>query len=385
MIVPRPEVLETAMAVHGGHRGLRETHEIRHDFSVCLNAFGPADVVRRAVAHAAIDDYPDPDCRAPREAASVRWFTPMSEIAFGAGAAEFIHAACQAYLDRDDAATIVSPSFGEYERAVRLRGARADRVWCSSDGLAAEDLRAIHSAIERTNPRLVVLCAPTTPTGAVIARDDILGVAAACDRVGALLVLDQAYDAFVDRPMGTPALPGHPAVLHLRSLTKEHALAGLRVAFAVGPASVIDALNRVRAPWTASSGAQAAGVAALSDQAADHVARTVGILRGEAARLRESCLQLGFSPRPSGTHYFALRVGRAAEVARALLERAGIAVRDCTSFGLPEFIRIAARTPPENDALLLALAMKELDQYRTLPPTTKRLEPTPITAWTEYD
>jgi len=99
-----------------------------------------------------------------------------------------------------------------------------------------------------------------------------------------------------------------PGGLDVRSLTKEHALAGLRLAFAIGPAHVIEAMNRVRVPWSASSVAQAAATAAFSDEAADHVAQTVRILRSEASRLRASCAELGFTPHPSATHYFVLRV-----------------------------------------------------------------------------
>ncbi|HTE45195.1 MAG TPA: histidinol-phosphate transaminase, partial [Gemmatimonadaceae bacterium] len=349
MIVPRAEVLETELAVHGGRRGLHEaTTAVRYDFSVCLNAFGPADVVRRAVERAAIDEYPDPECRAPRESASARWFTPVSDIAFGAGAAELIHAVCQAYLSPGEAAIIVSPSFGEYERAVRLRGARAIPAWCSPDG-TEQDIGSMCAVVEQAGPRIVTLCAPTTPAGGAVSQHCIRRLADTCERAGALLVVDQAYDAFAEAPIGMPALPRHPAVLHLRSLTKEHALAGLRVAFAVGPAHVIDALNRVRVPWSASSVAQAAGVAALSDEAAQHVERTVNVLRREAARLQQSCAAFGFVPRPSTTHYFVVDVGNGAAVTRILLDRAGIAVRDCTSFGLPECIRVAARTVPEND------------------------------------
>jgi histidinol-phosphate aminotransferase len=364
MIAARPGITETAIAVHGGHRALADARAVEHDFSVCLNAFGPADVVRRTVERAAIDEYPDPECRAPRAAAAAHWQRPIDEITFGAGAAEFIHAVALAYLDDGDTVLIAAPSFGEYERAARLRRANTRIVWCGLRETHDDALARLCAEVESTKPRLTVLCAPTTPAGLAISRPDVLAVADACDNAGSLLVLDQAYDAFAEHPLGTPAVPGHPAVLHLRSLTKEHALAGLRVAFAIGPAPVIDALNRVRVPWSASSAAQAAAVAALSRAGAEHVARTVAALRAEAVRLQEACTQLGFSVEPSATHYFVAHVGDASAVRALLLDRARICVRDCTSFGLPEHIRVAARTIAANDALIRALGMPELDRYR---------------------
>jgi len=177
-------------------------------------------------------------------------------------------------------------------------------------------------------------------------------------------VLDQSYDAFAERPLGTPALRDHSAVLHIRSLTKEHALAGVRLGFGIGPAHVIDAMNRVRVPWSASSAAQAAAVAAMTDRAHDEVMTTISALRVETVRLRDACSRLGFATSASTTHYFVARVRDATTVRRILLERPGICVRDCTSFGMPQHIRVAARTRPENDALLLALGMSELDTYR---------------------
>jgi histidinol-phosphate/aromatic aminotransferase/cobyric acid decarboxylase-like protein len=212
----------------------------------------------------------------------------------------------------------------------------------------------------------VFVCAPTTPIGVAISIADLRAIADSCEAIGGLLVLDQSYDAFAERPLGTPALPNHSAVLHIRSLTKEYALAGLRVGFAIGPVPVIDALNRARVPWSVSTGAQAAAVAAMTDRAYDDAMTTVSALCAEAARLRDACARLGFATLASTTHYFVARVRDAAAVRRILLDRAGICVRDCTSFDMPQHIRVAARTRPENDALLLSLGITELDKYRTM-------------------
>jgi histidinol-phosphate/aromatic aminotransferase/cobyric acid decarboxylase-like protein len=119
---------------------------------------------------------------------------------------------------------------------------------------------------------------------------------------------------------------------------------------------VIAALDRVRVPWAASSVAQAAAVAALSDAAVAHVADTMTRLRAEAGALAEWWRAARGTPTvPSATHYVLLDVGDASRARAALRERAAIAVRDCRSFGLPAHIRVAARTPPENDALRAAL------------------------------
>jgi histidinol-phosphate/aromatic aminotransferase/cobyric acid decarboxylase-like protein len=309
---------------------IREAAHGRGGFAVCVNAYGPAPNVREAIRAAAIDAYPDVRCTAPCEAAANRWGRPVDEIACGAGTAELIHALAMALLGPGDRVVIPRPAFAEYGRAVLLTGARVHRP------RRGDMIAAIHMH----RPRLAFIAAPSSPAGTPVSHVTLRAIADACAEGDALLVVDQAYDAFTSTPLGTPALPGHPAVLHLRSLTKDHALAGVRVGFAIGPAATIAALERVRVPWIVSAPAQAAAIAALTDEADAHVCRTIALLRRSAADLWAWCDGVGIERVPSDTHYGLLRAG-----AR------GIMVRDCTSFGLPGWIRVAVRTEPENDTL----------------------------------
>jgi len=333
MISPR---IDVPLATHGGRLAIDTSNRDVHDFSVCLNAFGPAECVREALRSARIDEYPDPSSRLAREAAAAAWSCPVDDIALGAGAAELIDATCRAFLSPRNVVAIAQPAFGEYERSVRLCGASV-----------ANDLES--------KTRLVFVCSPSNPLGRMGDRTELLAIADRCASRGALLVLDQAYDAFTEAPLGTPAFPSHPAVLHLRSLTKEHALAGVRVAYAVGPADVIRALNAVRVPWSASSLTQSAAIATFTPDARAHASTTIATLRAEAARLRAAFMRLGYDVSQSATHFFLIRVSNASRAQRLLLERENILVRDCTSFGLPDQIRVAARTPRENDLLIDAL------------------------------
>lgn len=354
MISPRPEVVSTPLAEHGGRLGLDSSaRKPRYDFSVCLNAFGPADVVTEAIATARVDEYPDPQCRAPRRTAAERWSRPIDEIVFGAGAAELIFAVSFAFLRPGDSTLIATPAFGEYARATQLCGAFpiAAALYGEGDGV-----ERFCRSIEQVRPRLAFVTAPSNPTGEILWVEDIRRIANAARDNDCLLVLDQAYDAFLDSPLGTPALAGHPSVFHLRSLTKDHALAGVRVAFGVAPPSVIDAIERVRVPWAASSASQAAGVAALGESAELHVAATTRRLRGEAIRIAAELEANGLKVRPSATHFFLVQCESARAVRDRLLVEHDILVRDCSSFDMPHSIRLAARQPTENDLLIAALS-----------------------------
>jgi histidinol-phosphate/aromatic aminotransferase/cobyric acid decarboxylase-like protein len=322
-------------APHGGR--LDFGPNVRHDFSVCLNAFGPAPTVLEAIRGATVDEYPDPTSRRARAAASAAWSVPVESLILGAGSAELIDLVCRAFVAPGDVVGIDAPAFGEYERAARIYGATV--VHEIDDGA-----------------RVVFVCSPSNPLGQIRTRDELRDVADRCAERGAILVIDQAYDDFAEHPIGTPALIGHPAVLHLRSLTKGHALAGIRVAFGVGAPPIIEALEAVRVPWSASSVAQRAAIAALEPDVLKHVAGTTSVLRRESSRLRGSLSALGYETNDSTTHFFTIRVRNAVDARRELLARFQILVRDCSSFGLPDRIRVAARIPDANDDLLHALA-----------------------------
>lgn len=365
MIAPRPAVSATPLAVHGGRRALHgEGTAVRHDFSTCVNAFGPADVVRDAMSRASPDEYPDPHARTARRAVAQRYGCTVDEIAVAAGTMELIQAACLAYLRPGDHVMIAAPAFGEYARMARLCDAQPHAVGPLDPEEPALDVEAFCRTIGELRPRLAFVCTPANPTGRALGAEAVRAIGDACNAVDGLLVLDQAYAAFSDRPLGTPACPGHPAILHLRSLTKDHALAGVRVGLAVGPPAVIDALERVRVPWSPSAAALAACAAAMTAAADAHVARTIAILRAERCRLTNACAALGLEPLSTAAHFFVARVGDAAAFRAALLGDAGIAVRDCSSFGLPQWVRIAARTPAENETLLEALRLRALDPFR---------------------
>lgn len=356
MIAARSAVLATPPAVHGGRLALDNLDTTgavaKHDFSVCLNAFGPAPIVTRAIVSSRVDEYPDPHNVLPRQAAAARWDRPVGEIVFAAGAAELIYAACHAYLRAADRVLIVRPAFGEYERAARLCGAHIRAIDVFEVPFPTP---AIVNEVAQVRPRLLFLATPMNPSGRALSRADVQRIAQACCAVDCLLVLDQAYDPFTEDPVGTPAVPGHSHVLHVRSLTKDHALAGVRVAFAIAPPEIAGAIERVRVPWSASSAAQAAGAAAMHDEAIAHVARTTTLLRAEANRMMAACSVLGVSVHASVTHFFLIGCESARATTERLLNGAGILVRDCTSFGLPNWIRVAARRPAENNVLLAAL------------------------------
>ncbi|MBV7336039.1 aminotransferase class I/II-fold pyridoxal phosphate-dependent enzyme [Chloroflexi bacterium TSY] len=147
-------------------------------------------------------------------------------------------------------------------------------------------------------------------------------------------------------------------LLVTRSLTKAHGLASLRLGYTIGDESIIRALKQARPPWNVNAIAQAAGIAALAAQ--EYVDACMNQIAVAKAALVDDLKHIGLTPSPSETNYFLLDVGSGSQVRNALL-RDGICVRDCASFGLPEYIRIAVRLPIENERLVRVLSELNYD------------------------
>jgi L-threonine-O-3-phosphate decarboxylase len=320
------------------------------DFSVNANPYGPSPHVQEVLTRVPLDRYPDRDALALRRALSAHLDVPLEGILVGNGSVELLWLTALAFLRPDDAVLIVGPTFGEYARAAALMGAQRHSWTAQPEEAFHINPEAVLQTLQRLAPRLVFLCNPNNPTGTYLVVDTIMAWAAALPQT--LLVIDEAYLPFAS---GAASVIGTRCanLLVLRSMTKAHALAGVRLGYAVGHPQVIRALALVRPPWNVNALAQAAGIAALHDQA--HVTQTLAQLRHAKDTLLQELGALNLVCVPSCTHFFLLHVGEATACRKALLQH-GILVRDCTSFGLPEYIRVATRRAQENDRLLAALA-----------------------------
>ncbi len=366
--LPNPEARGVAAASHGAldfgelaRLGLCSGEIV--DFSASVNPHGPAPEVIEAARAANISEYPDRECCGLRAAISDHTGVEAERVACGNGSAELIDHLARCYLAQGDTAFVVSPTFGEYERASLLRGAKAARFdrTLAPDG-ATLDAGNLSSEVQNRRPRIVWLCSPNNPTGDLMPRADVEAVLEAVSGVGGLLVMDEAYQDLVleGGPEDlTNLLSGEAGgnLVLLRSMTKAHALAGLRLGYALSDPEVISALAAVRPPWNVSGPAQAAGAAALSSPALSHLEKSRGTLARDAAFLRRELSRLGLSVLPGVANYLLVDVsgtGGGAVVRGKLLAK-GLQVRDCASFGLPEYIRVSVRRRDECELLISAL------------------------------
>ena len=348
--------MQRVTTVHGGldiaelrSMGLRPDQVL--DFSSNINPLGPSHRVRTAASAADLSSYPDRDCLALREALAARLNVGIDNLMIGNGSTELIHLLARAYLGPGKKCLIFAPTFGEYETAAVICGAELDVVTAEEAGGFRWPIEEASETIGRIRPSLVFLCNPNNPTGVYVCQDAVESILTAVGENGCL-VLDNAYEPLADEQWNGLSLLNGGNIAVLRSMTKDHALAGIRLGYLVAEPTVVAEVRRLQPSWSVNSVAQAVGLAALEDEV--HVAAARKVILEAKECLYSGLETLGVPVTLSNANFVLAKVGDAAKVRSELLRRR-IAVRDCTSFGLPEYIRIAARPPEQCSRLLEAL------------------------------
>jgi histidinol-phosphate aminotransferase len=167
-------------------------------------------------------------------------------------------------------------------------------------------------------------------------------------------IVDEAYAEFTPKPWSAVDWIESGRWIVLRSMTKDFALGGLRLGYLVASPAQVAALQKSQPPWNVNVFAQIAGEAAMNCQSWRK--ETTARLREHVASMQGALRSHGFAPHPAATNFFLLPVHDSAATVRASLLEQGLVVRDCTSFGLPHYVRIAVQKPEENERLVAALA-----------------------------
>src|SRR5436190_701485 len=317
--------------------------------------FPPHREVVDAIARAAagIHRYPDPDARALRRAIADHHETDPARIAVSNGSCEILLAAALALCEPGDEILFAWPSFSIYPYLAPLCGAREIRVPLG-DGYV-HDLDAMLEEVTAAT-QLLIVCNPNNPTGTHLPAERIGAfVESVPDRT--TIILDEAYIEYQtnDDPDATlDLLAKHPNVVLLRTFSKCHGLAGLRVGYALCSPQFRAAVDAVRQPFSVNSLAQAAATEAIrhQDDVADRVERNLI----ERIFVQEELRWMGFITADSHTNFSWIDLGDLGEgeVVESLA-RAGVAVRPGTPLGGPGHLRVTYGTRAENERFLDAI------------------------------
>jgi histidinol-phosphate aminotransferase len=316
------------------------------------NPLGPSPMAI-AAAHAVLGNsnrYPDGGTNLLRGKIAERCGVAPEEI--GLGSSEIIDLAARVLLRPGLQGLTSEGTYAPFSVAIRASGAELVLV---PQREFAFDLKAMAKAIT-PKTGLIYLANPNNPTGSAFGREEFDEFLAAVPD-GVLVVLDEAYIHYAVS-MGLrdsiEAYRKRKNLLILRTFSKVHGLAGLRIGSAIGRPELLAAMNKLKTPFNTSGVAQAAALAALDD--GEHVTRCIETNAIERKRLTEGLAKLGFKPVASEANFVFIVVGPDAKALCDDLLHMGVIVRPLGWMGFPEAMRISVGTAEENDKCLSAMA-----------------------------
>ena len=322
------------------------------------NPFGPSPRAMEALGSAStsMNLYPDDNSIDLRRGLSVRHSVLPEQILVTPGSAGMLSLLCQTLLGPGRNAVTSRLSFIVYRMVVRAVGAQLIETPLRDDGF---DLDAILKAIN-PDTRLVFLANPNNPSGTMLDADVVdRFLAAVPDYV--VVVLDEAYCDFaayiasqrkIEYSRSLNYIRQSAGVVVLRTFSKAHGLAGLRVGYGLGSAELLGYCARMANTYSVSAAAQAAALAALDDQA--HVERAVRNNAEQARVISDGLSALGYRVVPTAANFVYFEVGEDAHTFAARLRNEGVTTRPLAAWGAPAGIRVTVGTPEQNQIFLNA-------------------------------
>lgn len=348
---PRPGILDLSPYVGGEGRMAAGVTPVRLASNENPRGCSP---LARAAYLAAADDlnrYPDGNATALRAAIAQKYSLPADQIVCGAGSDQLISMIMRGYAGPSDEVVHSRHGFLMYSVAAKAVGAKPVAV---NEKQLTTDIDGIIAAVT-DKTKIIMLANPNNPTGSLLPESEIARLIAKVPP-HVVIVLDAAYAEYVEDGSynaGEKFVASHANVVMLRTFSKVHGLAALRLGWGYFPPAMADAMNRLRGPFNVSVPAQAAGIAALSDD--DFVEATVEKNTRERARLAQALDQLGLGVNPSAGNFLLVDFGSRAEAIRLALKERGIFVRQMGAYELPQHLRITVGLKVDNDQLIEAL------------------------------
>jgi histidinol-phosphate aminotransferase len=336
----------------------RESHVNCIKMASNENPWGPSPKAVAAM-QAVLNDcnfYPDNDASDLRDALAKRHGVHPDQVVLTAGSTSLLGIVARTLLSPGLNAVTSERSFIVYPIATQAAGGQLIQVPMRRDSF---DLEAVAAAVDG-NTRIIYLSNPNNPTGTVVAASDL-------DRFldklpeHVIVILDEAYYDFAQHFATRRGLDYSHAlqyvnqgrkVVVLRTFSKAHGLAGVRVGYGIGPAQLMSYFARMRTTFSVSAPAQAAATAALEDET--HVRKALVNNAEEAERLTESFQELGYDVMPTWANFLYCELGEDAAAVAQRLQTEGVIIRPLGPWGAPTAIRITIGTPEQNGTFLKA-------------------------------
>ncbi len=317
------------------------------------NPLGPSPIAVNAIMDKAstLNRYPDGSGYYLKTMLSKKFGVPFEQIVLGNGSNEIIELIIRTFLSPAEHVVQAFPTFLVYEKIVKGAGCRIISVPLSDFRI---DLNRMAEAIT-PETKIVFICNPNNPTGSVLRMDEMRDF---LDRIpkDIIVALDEAYIEFVSDEKaanGLDLLSDYPLLFVLRTFSKLYGLAGLRIGYGFASEKLVDYMNRVRQPFNAGTLAQAAATAALAD--VEFVFRTLKLVREGLRYLYNELDDMGLEYIPTQTNFFLIKVPDSGKKVFERMLKQGVIIRAMDAYGLPDYIRINAGLPEENERFIKTL------------------------------
>lgn len=353
---PKPWIMDIAPYVPGKSKTDDGRKAIK--LSSNENPLGTSEKARAAFATAAnsLERYPDASAVELREALAELHGLDAERIIYGNGSDEVLHLAAGAFAGPGDEIIYVNYGFTVYPIATKRVGATPV---VAADADYATDVDAILASVT-DKTRIVFVANPNNPTGTYASREEIARLHAGL-RPDILLVLDHAYAEYIEGEIddgGMELAKTHPNVLVTRTFSKLYGLAAERIGWGYGSPELIEAMHRIRLPFSITIAGTAAAIAALHDDefvahTRNHNAQWRRWFADEIAKLGNA----GLRAVPSQANFVLVLFEGAltAEAAYKGLMDEGYIVRWLPGQGLPHGLRITIGTEDETRAVAAIL------------------------------
>ncbi len=323
------------------------------------NPLGPSplamDAVRTALANTNL--YPDDDCSELRRKLAAHYGIPEEQTLVTAGSTGLLSLLCETLLAPGLNAVTSQRSFVVYSQIVRATGAQLIEAPMREDTF---DLAAILQAIN-SNTHLVLLANPNNPTGTMLEAAAVKKflaqvpghVVVALDEANYEYAAHFAEQRHVIYSRSLDFVRQGAAVIVLRTFSKVHGLAGLRVGYGFGPTELLTHCARMRNTYSVASVAAAAALAAMDDL--NHIDRTLQLNAGQAQVLTKGLSDLGYRATQTWANFLYCDVGEPALDFATRLQAKGVVIRPLGPWGAPHCIRVSIGTAEQNQFFLEAV------------------------------
>lgn len=314
------------------------------------NPLGPSPKAVAAMRQAleTVELYPDGGAFHLRNALADKLGFAPENIVIGNGSNEIIEFFGHAFLKPGDEIVTTKHAFIAYKLIATLFGARTIETPVPE---FEPDLEALLRAIT-PKTKLVFVANPNNPTGTLVNQKKIDTFVSRLPE-NVVTVFDEAYFEFIDHPPDVlQYIRSGTNIAVLRTFSKIHGLANLRIGYGLGSRELIEVLQKTRQPFNLNGIGQVAAIAALKD--VEHQQETKRVVDEGRAYLQERLSELGTAFVPGAANFVMVNVGDGPAIFNKLLHRKVI-VRPLSGYGLPEWVRISVGTMEQNKKCIAAL------------------------------